>query len=61
MVQPNHSHVSVVRQCSLLKISRSGLYYQLAGEPLLNLSLMSEINRIFVEHPFWDLGKCVII
>lgn len=70
MVQPKHSQVSVVRQCLLLKISRSGLYYQPVGEPPLNLSLMSEIDRIFLEHPFFgsrqmrdylnsNLGYCV--
>lgn len=70
MVQPKHSQVSVVRQCLLLKISRSGLYYQPVGEPPLNLSLLSEIDRIFLEHPFFgsrqmrdylnsNLGYCV--
>lgn len=70
MVQPEDPQVSVVRQCSLLKISRSGLYYQPAGESLLNLSLMSEIDRIFLEYPFFgsrqmrdylnnNLGYCV--
>lgn len=70
MVLPKNPQISVVRQCSLLKISRSGLYYQPAGESPLNLSLMSEIDCIFLEHPFFgtrqmcsylntNLGYCV--
>lgn len=70
MVQAENPQVSIVRQCSLLKVSRSGLYYQPAGESALTLALMSEIDRIFLEYPFFgsrqmrdylnsNLGYCV--
>ena len=52
MVTPDHAALSVVRQCRLLKIARSGLYYESKGESALNLALMQEIDRAFTEWPF---------
>ena len=52
MVQSGHEKLSVVRQCSLLGIARSGLYYTPKGESALTLSLMQEIDRAFTEWPF---------
>ena len=52
MVTPDHATLSVVRQCLLLKIARSGLYYKSKGESALNLALMQEIDRAFTEWPF---------
>jgi putative transposase len=52
MVDSGHARLSVVRQCTLLKIARSGLYYEKAGESSLNLALMREIDRAFTEWPF---------
>ena len=52
MVDTGHVKLSVVRQCFLLKIARSGLYYEKAGGSPLNLALMQEIDRAFTEWPF---------
>jgi putative transposase len=52
MVDSGHAKLSVVRQCVLLKIARSGLYYEKTGESPLNLTLMKEIDRAFTEWPF---------
>jgi putative transposase len=52
MVRADHAKLSVVRQCVLLNISRSGLYYVPKGESALNLTLMQEIDRAFMEWPF---------
>ena len=52
MVQSDHEKLSVVRQCGLLGISRSGLYYAPKGESALTLALMQEIDRAFTEWPF---------
>jgi putative transposase len=52
MVRSDHEELSIVRQCALLKISRSGVYYTPKGEPALNLVLMQEIDRAFTEWPF---------
>ena len=42
MIEPEHPRLSVVRQCELVSISRSGFYYRPAGETPLNLTLMRD-------------------
>ena len=69
MVNPGHAQLSVVRQCRLLKVVRSSLYYEKAGESAINRTLMQEIDRAFTEWPFFgvrqmcrylvSLGYCV--
>jgi putative transposase len=49
MIEPRHSRLSVARQCELVSISRSGFYYQPAGETPLNLGLMRLIDEQFLE------------
>jgi putative transposase len=53
MIEPAHPKLSVVRQCELVSISRSGFYYQPSGETPLNLTLMRLIDVQFLETP-WD-------
>jgi len=37
LIEPEHSSLSVVRQCELVSISRSSFYYQPVGETAENL------------------------
>jgi putative transposase len=48
-----HARLSVVRQCELLDLSRSSCYYQPAGESDINLELMRQIDRQYLETPFY--------
>ena len=52
MVQHGHVTLSVVRQCDLLGVSRSGQYYTAKGEPVMNQILMREIDLAFTEWSF---------
>lgn len=52
MVCAGHAKLSIVRQCALLGISRSGIYYTPKGESAFALTLMQEIDRAFTEWPF---------
>lgn len=45
--------MSVRRQCELLGLSRSSLYYEPAGETAGNLRLMRLIDREYTAHPFF--------
>ena len=45
--------LSLKRQCSLLSLSRSGLYYVPRGESEFNLSLMREMDETFLKYPFF--------
>lgn len=52
MVSSNHS-LSIRRQCKLLRLTRSGLYYQPVGESAENLRFMEIIDRQFLETPWY--------
>lgn len=51
MVDTNHQQLSVVQQCILLSIHRSGIYYRPRGESMLNLELMLLMDEHYLEHP----------
>lgn len=44
------------RQCELLDVNRSMLYYEPATESELNLQLMRKIDEVHLEHPFMGVG-----
>ena len=52
MIRKGHSNLSIVKQCKLLEIHRSGLYYRPRGESELNLKLMREMDEHYLHHPF---------
>jgi len=45
--------LSVRRQCELLGVTRSSVYYQPVGESDANLKLMRRIDEEYTEHPFY--------
>jgi putative transposase len=45
------------RQCELLSIHRSGLYYKPAGESMLNMHLMRIIDRKYTATPFYGVPR----
>jgi putative transposase len=53
MVEPEHPRLSIVRQCELVSISRSGFYYRPAEETPLNLELMRLVDAQFLETPWY--------
>ena len=57
MVNSGHAKLSIVRQCILLKVVRSSLYYERTGESAINLTLMQEIDRAFTEWPFFGVRQ----
>jgi putative transposase len=57
VVDRRHPSLSVVRQCRLLDISRSGLYYQPIGISEEDLTLMKLIDRGYLATPFYGARK----
>ena len=49
MVDREHPSLSLVRQCALLGVSRSSLYYRSKNASAKDLSLMGEIDRQYLE------------
>lgn len=59
-VNKTHIVLSVARQCELLEIHRSGLYYQPKAESSLNLELMRLIDEQFMKHPFMGVPRMTV-
>ena len=53
MVDREHPSLSPARQCALLGVSRSSLYYRPRAASPEDLSLMGEIDRQYLETPFY--------
>lgn len=56
-VVKSHPRLSLVQQCKILDIHRSGLYYKPKSESALNLRLMKEIDVHFLEHPYYGVER----
>src|SRR5579859_564377 len=52
LVEPGHPELRVRRQCELLGLSRSSLYYEPAQEATENLRLMRLLDQEYTAHPF---------
>ena len=60
MVDHQHPSLSVVHQCKLLCISRSGLYYQPAGVSEEDINLMKLIDRQYLSTPFYGARRMAV-
>ena len=67
MISKGHSELSIVKQCELVGLHRSGFYYKPVEESSLNLELMRLMDEHYLEHPYkgarqmytwlkWDKG-----
>jgi len=56
-VEPEHKKISICRQCELLGLNRSGLYYKPCGETQYNEQLMKLIDEQYIETPFYGIDK----
>jgi putative transposase len=53
LIEPDHAALSVRRQCALLGLNRSTLYYEPAPETAENLTLMRRIDEQYTKWPFF--------
>jgi len=53
LIDPGHATLSVRRQCALLGLSRSSLYYEAAEETSDNLRLMRLLDKQYTARPFY--------
>jgi putative transposase len=53
MIEPSYTQISVRRQCELIGLSRSSLYYTEAKETEFNLHLMRLIDEQYTRMPFY--------
>ena len=53
MIQRDHQSLSLSRQCTLLGLSRSALYYTPLGESAATLTLLRRIDELYLQYPFY--------
>jgi putative transposase len=57
LIDSDHPQLSVRRQCELLGLNRSTLYYEPASETAENLALMKLIDKQYTDCPFYGSRK----
>lgn len=53
LVERAHEQLSLVRQCQLLSISRSRLYYRAKEMGNSELELLRRLDELYLETPFY--------
>lgn len=59
MIDMHHKEISIRRQCDLLNINRSTLYYNSVGDGCVNEKLMQLIDRQYTATPFYGVRRMV--
>ena len=59
MIEREDENLSLSRQCTLLGLSRSALYYTPVGERAANLALMRRIDELYLQYPFYGARQMV--
>lgn len=59
MIEPDNI-VSVRRQCELLRLNRSGLYYEPVATPEEELAMMKRIDELHLKYPFYGSRKLAL-
>jgi putative transposase len=57
MIERDHTGISILRQCRILGIHRSGFYYQPCAEPQENLTLMRVLDEQYFRTPFYGVRR----
>lgn len=57
MIEPDHEKLSIRRQCELLKLHRSNLYYEPVEVSEETLQIMNHIDEVWTEIPFYGSRK----
>ena len=60
MIVRDHPALSLSRQCRLLSIGRSSLYYEPKGESAETLALMRRIDELFLKYPFYGARRMAL-
>ena len=60
MVETDNNKLSINKQCEVLQIHRSGVYYRPNGESQHNLDLMLEIDKIHIKWPYYGTRRMTV-
>jgi putative transposase len=56
-IEPGHKKIAVYRQCELLGLNRSSLYYMPCRDTQYNEQLMKLIDEQYIQTPFYGIDK----
>lgn len=56
-IEPEHPDISVARQCEVIGLARSSLYYEPEPESVLNLALMRLLDEQYTRTPFYGVRR----
>lgn len=57
MIEPDHQHISLQRQCELVGLARASLYYQARPETAENLQMMRRLDEQYTRCPFYGVRR----
>lgn len=60
LIQPDHTELSVRRQCDLLALNRSTLYYERVEVSAEETALMKKIDQSFTKWPFYGSRRIAL-
>lgn len=60
-IEQNHGQLSIVKQCELLGVSRSGLYYPPVKESEENLEMMRTLDEQYFKTPFYGVERLLVM
>lgn len=61
MMVEREDDLSIVKQCELLDVSRSGLYYKPVGESDENLAIMRLMDEQYLDTPFYGVERLLVL
>jgi putative transposase len=61
MIDKQESSLSMARQCELVKVHRSGLYYKPCSETQENLAIMRLLDEQYFKTPFYGIRKLTFV
>lgn len=60
MIEPDHPHLSIARQCELVGLARASYYYMSEGETAENLHLMRLLDEQYTRTPFYGVRRMTV-
>ena len=60
-IEKDHTKLSMVKQCDLLEVSRSGLYYEPVPETEENLGLMRLMDEQYLQTPYYGVERLLVL
>jgi len=57
LIEPDHPHLSIARQCELVGLARSSFYHRPQGESAENLSLMRLLDEQYTDTPYYGVRR----